>query len=128
MFRLNVNITTADVKNNLRELSKSDYTTIGIFKTAQIRDVILDSIGVFTKGSAYYQLTKPETIQEYKKICIRDRNTNKVYSGSNARSILGFPNGAIRVKPENLGKFNIFIQSTFVNRKVVPGTSILVLK
>jgi hypothetical protein len=128
LFKLNVDVTAKEVKSNLDELSKSDYTVVNVFRIEQIRDAVENITGTFVKGSAYYQLTKPETVQSYKQICIRDKKTHKVYSGANARSLLGFPNGDVRVKPENLGKFDIFVQSTSVNRKVVPGTSIIVLK
>lgn len=128
LFTLNVDVTPSEVKSNLVELSKADYTIINVVRVEQIRDVVEDRVGEFVKGSAYYQLTKPETVQAYKQLCIRDKQTRKVYSGSNARTLLGFPNGEVRVKPENLGKFDIFVQSTSVNRKVVPGTSLIVLK
>jgi hypothetical protein len=127
-FKLNVDVTAKEIKSNLDELSKSDYTVVNVFRIEQIRDAVENMTGTFVKGSAYYQLTKPETVQAYKQLCIRDKKTHKVYSGANARNLLGFPNGDVRVKPENLGKFDIFVQSTSVNRKVVPGTSIIVLK
>ena len=128
LFKLNVDISSKEVKNNLDELPKSDYTIVNVFRVQQIRDAVENGTGQFVKGTAYYQLTKPETVQAYKQICIRDKKTQKVYSGTNARSLLGFPSGDVRVKPENLGKFDIFVQSTSVNRKVVPGTSLIVLK
>jgi hypothetical protein len=78
-------------------------------------------------GAAFYQLTKKEDeVQDYKQIAIRDKKTSKVYSGVEARNILGLPhNGTVKVAPGNHGTYDIFIQSTSVNRKLMPGTQLL---
>lgn len=127
LFNLNVKLTNKEVSTNLEELPRTSYTTVNVFLTTNIRDAVERSIGVFNKGSAYYQLVKPETVQSYKELIVRNKTTGKVYSGSNARTLLGFPTGDVRVKPANLGKFDIFVQSTSVNRKVPAGTSLIVL-
>ena len=78
------------------------------------------------KGTAFYQLTKTEKVQEYKQVCIRDKKKGMVYSGAAARDMLGLPQfGEIKVAPGNHGGYDIFIQSTSVNRKLVEGTSLL---
>lgn len=79
------------------------------------------------KGSAFYQLTKTESqVQDYKQIAIRDKKTKSVYSGANARSMLGLPyNGTVKIVPGNHGAYDIFIQSTSVNRKLVEGTQLM---
>ena len=79
------------------------------------------------KGSAFYQLTKTEPkVQDYKQIAIRDKKTGKVYSGQEARNILGLPhNGDVRLAPGNHSHYDIFIQSTSVNRKLPVGTQVM---
>ena len=79
------------------------------------------------KGCAFYQLSKPESqVQDYKKICIRHKKTERVYGGQSARSLLGLPSfGTVKVVPGDHGDYDIFIQSTSVNRKVKSNTQIL---
>ena len=79
------------------------------------------------KGAAFYQLTKTETaIQDYKKIIIRDKTSNAIYEGVATRDLLGVPHvGNIRLAPGNHGNYDIFIQSTSVNRKLDKNTQLL---
>lgn len=81
----------------------------------------------YQTGRAYYQLTKTETIQEKKQLAVFDKKTGKVYIGQQARDLVGLPNEAARVKPNYNPDYDIFVQSTSVNRKLVPGTKLLVL-
>ena len=79
------------------------------------------------KGAAFYQLTKTESkVQDHKQIAIRDKKTKVVYSGVQARNLLNLPhNGTVKVVPGNHGAYDIFIQSTSVNRKLVEGTQVM---
>lgn len=78
------------------------------------------------KGTAFYQLTKTEKVQEYKQVCIRDKKKGMVYSGNAARDLLGLPHyGEIKLAPDKHGGYEIYIQSTSVNRKLVEGSSLL---
>ncbi len=77
-------------------------------------------------GRAFYQITKPEKVQDHKQIVIRDNTTKALYGGQEARDILGIPHGVdIRLRPSDVGKFAIFVQSTSPNRKLVRGTELL---
>jgi hypothetical protein len=79
------------------------------------------------KGAAFYQLTKTEKeVQDYKQIAIRDKINGAVYSGAAARDLLGLPHyGTVKVAPGDHGQYDIFIQSTSVNRKLLPGTLVM---
>jgi hypothetical protein len=79
------------------------------------------------KGAGFYQLTKTEPlVQDHKRILIRDKTTQAVYFGSAARQMLGLPAwGGVRLAPGDHGNFDIFIQSTSVNRKLAKGTSLI---
>jgi hypothetical protein len=80
-------------------------------------------------GIAYYQLMKPENIQPQKNILVRDKKTGKIFSGRAARDLLGLPdNMTVRVRPTQNPQYDVFVQSTSVNRKLVPGTKLLVSK
>jgi hypothetical protein len=79
------------------------------------------------KGAGFYQLVKPEKdIQDYKQIIIRDKSSGLVYTGDAVRDMLGLPNyGHIKVSPGDHGQWDIYIQSTSVNRKLPAETSVL---
>lgn len=93
----------------------------------QIRDFCEAKTGKpYTTGSAFYQLTKLETVQSYKKVCILEKLTGKVYTGEDAKSLLGLPlQGNFKIKPGSYSNYDIFIQSTSFNRKLVYGTKVL---
>jgi hypothetical protein len=96
---------------------------------AEIRPFIEARLGgkPMLKGAGFYQLTKTEpTVQDHKKILVRDKTTAAIYFGQAARQMLGLPSyGNIRLAPGNHGNFDIFIQSTSVNRKLQSGTSLV---
>ena len=129
LFKMDVNVSSAAVRSNLDELERSEYIVIRIQQKEQIRDCVENRTGkTYINGSAYYQLTKPETIQAKKLICIKDKNNGKVYTGVAARQLLGLPNTNARVTPGNLKNFDVYVQSTSYNRALVPGTTLIVLK
>lgn len=93
-----------------------------------IREFVEDRTGgKMLKGAAFYQLTKTEPkVQDYKIIAIQNKQSGEVYAGPAARQMAGLPqHGDCRLAPDDLGEWNVFIQSTSVNRKVVAGTSLL---
>lgn len=82
----------------------------------------------YAPGRAYYQLQKTEEVQHHKQVMLRSRLTGDIYAGADARHILGLPDNLdIKVKPGDHGEWDIFVQSTSTNRKLVPGTRLLYL-
>jgi uncharacterized protein YegL len=78
-------------------------------------------------GSTYYQLMKPEKVQQRKAVLIMEKGKKAVYGGAEARSLIGLPaDGEAKVEPGNHSNYDIFVQSTSVNRKLPRGTKVLV--
>jgi uncharacterized protein YegL len=128
------NIFTPNVDNvrltKLEKLDPTKYTFIkvGDVTDQQIRDVVEAATGrTYKKGCAYYQLTKTEEIQPQKAIAIIDDTNAQVYTGPSARHMLGLPNDYVKVRPADHPQYRIFVQSTSVNRKLVPNTALLVM-
>ena len=120
-------VKTTTLKSKLVDIS-SQVDFFEVNTSEQIRPFIERKTGQsMVKGGAFYQLTKKEDeVQDYKQIAIRDKKTHKVYSGVEARNLLGLPhNGTVKVAPGNHGNYDIFIQSTSVNRKLIPGTQVM---
>lgn len=104
-----------------------NYVTVQVLGNVplSIREFCEARLGVrYRLGAAFYQLTKPEDIQSNKQVAIRDKKGN-VYVGQDARQLLSLPDYTIRVNPAQQTEYTIFVQSTSVNRKLVPGTEVL---
>jgi hypothetical protein len=114
-------------KSLLAELSRDRYAIYPVEREGYIRPYIEAVSGKsYSIGSAYYQPTQKVLIQAHKNILVQDIKTDKVYEGSNLRQLLGLPNSTVDVDPGQHGSWRIFVQSTSTNRKLFPGTFVLV--
>lgn len=129
LFQLDANaLASTNVVRVLEELNPSAYALFPVHKEAVIKPFVESwTQSPYRVGSAYYQLTKPETLQAYKQLVVQEKTTGKVFSGANARKLLGLPNHEVRVSPADFGKYDVFAQSTSTNRKLVGGTKLIVL-
>lgn len=125
------NVSSKDVQKSMRDISSEVllWPVPAAEVGSQIRDFVEKRLKgkPLLKGAAFYQLTKTEKeVQDHKRIIIRDKKTNAIYEGAAARQMMGLPSyGTIRLAPDNLGNFDLFIQSTSVNRKVDKNTQVL---
>jgi hypothetical protein len=115
------------VKANLKPLKPGDYSLHPVGSKAEIRPFV-QALGFnYLSGMAYYQLTKTEKIQGNKQIIVVEKKTGKAYSGEHARDLIGLPRGVEqRVKPDYNPDYDIYVQSTSVNRHLLPNTKLLV--
>jgi hypothetical protein len=90
----------------------------------------------YVPGRAYYQMTKRERIQYNKPVAVAvpDHKTREVsvYVGDSARQQLGLPASSekrdVRVSPGKWKGYKVFVMTTSLNRKLVPGTQLLVMR
>jgi hypothetical protein len=125
------NVSLKEVKATLVDISSEvdvyivDQNNDGV----QIRDFVEAQGETYVKGIAFYQLAKTEVVQEYKQIAIRDKLKGAVYGGASARDMLGLPHyGDVKLAPGQHGQYEIFVQSTSVNRKLFKGTNLMIWK
>ncbi|MFF3504258.1 vWA domain-containing protein [Streptomyces sp. NPDC003247] len=111
----------------LAPVDPSAYQLIQVGRDAGIRDWVVESGHTYRTGGAFYQLSKSEKIQARKRIAVLEKKTDRVYTGPEARALLGLPDVEVRVKPNHNDDFTIFVQSTSVNRKLVPNTRLLLM-
>ncbi|MFC9221390.1 VWA domain-containing protein [Streptomyces hygroscopicus] len=111
----------------LTPVDPSQYQLIPVARAAAIRDWVIECGHTFRTGCAFYQLSKSEKIQARKQIAVLEKKTDRVYTGPEARALLGLPDMEVRVKPDHNDDFTIFVQSTSVNRKLVPHTRLLLM-
>jgi len=120
-------LTVRTARKDLSEITKQ-VEFIVPHMDCQIRDAILGHGKEWIKGAAFYQLVKTEKkVQNYKLVALRVKTSGKVYCGEEARNMLGIGGAVdtVRLVPGDHGKFDVFIQSTSVNRKIPGGTQVL---
>ncbi|MFI2645600.1 vWA domain-containing protein [Streptomyces sp. NPDC018610] len=111
----------------LTPVKPSQYKLLPVSRDAAIRDWVVESGHTYRTGGAFYQLSKTEKIQARKQIAVLEKKTDRVYTGPEARALLGLPDVEVRVKPDHNDDFTIFVQSTSVNRKLVSNTRLLLM-
>jgi len=120
-------LTVREARSSLSEITGQARFLVAPV-TCQIRELIINNGLDWIKGAAFYALIKTEKkVQDYKMVCLRVKTSGKVYSGQEAREMLGlrYATGTVRLVPGDHGKFDVFIQSTSVNRKIPEGTEVL---
>ena len=128
LFTVGEDIQTTEVKSNLSQMSPAEYMILHVRKDGPIREFVESWKIPYIQGGSYYQLMKKEKIQPSKNVLIKDKKNGRVYEGAAARQLLGLPDHEVRVSPADNKQFDIFIQSTSVNRKLIAGTELIVLK
>lgn len=114
------------VAQKLDSLHPGQYRLLNVDVTGRIDEFVEQHLKrAYRLGEAYYQLMKPETIQVQKQVAIF--SNHQVYIGKQARDLLGLPDFNVRVKPADYPGYEIFVQSTSVNRKLIAGTKLLIL-
>jgi uncharacterized protein YegL len=118
------NFNKRDIKNLAPHTPKHNK----VEKEVGIQEFFQDKKIPYYAGMAYYELTKPELVQGYKKLILHDASTGNYYVDGNKASVkdfLGMPSGDVKIDPMNVGKYRIYVQSTSTNRKLVRGTTVL---
>lgn len=111
---------------DLRAVTPGRFQVLDIDKNCAIKDFVVENGLTFQRGRGFYEFTKTETIQGKKEIILMDRATGDLFEGESAREMLGLPPGeTVRIKPANLEKYLVFVQSTSYNRKLLEGTKFL---
>lgn len=143
----------ADIKRNLVSLTPGSYgfENVNAEDLARIENARIDRFMelkvnderarrgkprdyVFTPGRAYYQMTKRERIAHDKQIAIAiwnpATNDEDVYVGPEARKMLGLPTDGtnVRISPGSFKGYTVFVLTKSYNRKLVPGTRVLVMR
>ncbi|AOR36644.1 hypothetical protein BFF78_41310 [Streptomyces fodineus] len=111
----------------LTPVNESQYELIPVTRDAAIRDWVIECGHTYRTGGAFYQLSKSEKIQAQKQIAVLEKKTDRVYAGPEARALLGLPDVEVRIKPDHNDDFMIFVQSTSVNRRLIPNTRLLLM-
>lgn len=110
------------------ELESTFFKEINVTKKGSIKKITEENGIKFEKGKAFYQLTKKELIQDYKKIVVKRSEDGKYITGETVREILKIPKNnpkKISVDTNDIPDFEVFVQSTSYNRVLHPGTKLV---
>ena len=129
LFSSLTEVDNASAKKILTKVDKKKYIIINNKETVaqEIRPLVLASgVKEYKTGNSFYQLVKNETIQPTKQIMIQNKKTNEVYEGDNARKLLNLPDTSVKFKLSDFGEWDVYVQSTSVNRKIIPKQGVLI--
>jgi len=113
---------------DLASVPPGRFQVLDVIKDATIQDFVEDNGAVFKKGRGFYQFTKSEKVQHHKEVVLVDQKTGDMFSGEKARQMIGAKPGVeCRVRPGtgDLKGYDVFIQSTSNNRRLIGGTKFL---
>lgn len=123
------NLKAQDVKKALTDLS-ARFKVYTVDKEATVKEFVEAKTGrPYVIGSTYYALTKKEKVQPQKALLLMEKGKKQVWGGNEARDLIGLPTDGVShasVEPGNHSNYDVFVQSTSVNRKLVRGTKVLV--
>lgn len=114
-------------ETGLVPLRASAYRMFNVSVTGPIQQYVETQGLPYRRGTAYYQLTKTETIQPQKALAVVHKVTGEVYSGPQVRDLVGLRPEHVRVTPSFNPDYDIYVQSTSNNRKLLAGTKLLIL-
>lgn len=112
----------------LRRLKPGQFRKLRVSATEEVARFVERELGrPYVLGEAFYQLMVPVKVQAQKSIALYSRKDHTVYVGKEARQLLGLPDHEVRVQPTAHLDYDIFIQSTSVNRKLLVGTDVILI-
>ena len=121
---------------HLTPLDPKSYVLIPVTADMAIKEFVEQATVNYQVGKAFYQLNsgrKPKgragvIVQGNKQVIVVEKATNKAYGGDEARKLIGLPDHQVTVDPMRLNAdFDVFIQSTSLNRKLFAGTKLLMM-
>lgn len=111
----------------LKPLAKGSYILVPVPTDMRIDEFTKQCGHNYQVGRGFYQLMKREEIQATKDIVVVSKKDHSVYTGPDARQLVGLPNMNVRVSPDHNADYDIFVQSTSINRKLIAHTRYLYL-
>lgn len=112
---------------NLVPLDPATYQLVPVVHQMPIQEFVEGQCGrTYVVGTCFYQLNKSEIIQPQKVLYVQDKATGLLYGGPQVRDLIGLGHEKRRVSPSFNRAYNIFVQSTSLNRNLVPSTHLMI--
>ncbi|KAI9365946.1 hypothetical protein DFJ73DRAFT_152193 [Zopfochytrium polystomum] len=119
---------TASAVAKAAEIPAADFKKLSVATAIDIKSLVTNNGLAYTRGCAYYQLTKPEEVPSSKSLIVEEVASGRMIVGDAVKTILGFDKGAKKkVDAKNHAGFNIYVRSDAASRRVDVGTHVVVL-
>ncbi len=111
----------------LKPSPPSRFQVIPVNNDEDIQSFASNNGLVFERGKGFYHFQKPELIQKNKEIVLREKSSGDFFEGNMCRKMLNLItyDETKRIKPTDFPQYDIFIQSTSLNRKLMGGSKFL---
>ncbi len=111
----------------LKPSPPSRFQVIPVNNDEDIQSFASNNGLVFERGKGFYHFQKPELIQKNKEIVLREKSTGDFFEGNMCRKMLNLItyDEKKRIKPTDFPNYDIFIQSTSLNRKLISNSLFL---
>ncbi len=118
--------TTSMDESELRPCLPTRFQSFTVDEDCGIKE-FCSKMGIeFHTGCGFYEFIKAETISYKKEIVLMEKETGNLYEGDVARNIARLTDSTDRkIKPTDLDKYNVFVQSTSSNRKLLKNQKFL---
>jgi hypothetical protein len=111
----------------LQPVDPATYMLVPVIHQMPILDFVENHCGrKYVVGTCFYQLNKSEIIQGHKVLYVQDKKSGLLYGGPQVRDLIGLGHEKRRVSPSFNKDYNIFVQSTSLNRNLVPSTHLMI--
>jgi len=134
-------ITAAAVSaSGLKPLDPSQYVIVPVpqsalddvnamgHKVVEIANFVEKTGHKFVIGQAFYELKERSRIQGNKSLAVLEKKTSKVFTGAGVRQLIGLGDKDERIAPSFNKDYEIYVQSTSINRHLKNGQKVLLLK
>ena len=116
-------------ESKLEPVHPARFQVLGVDTDCPIKTFVHDNGLEFKTGRGFYQFIKSVKVQNYKEVVLVNDSTSSMFSGAQARTMLGLPKagegGTVSLRPGSLKGYTAYIQSTSHNRKLLGGTAFL---
>ena len=116
------------VASGLTPVTPGRFQIFKVHKASPIKEFAESMGATFRIGRGFYEFTKSVKVQENKEVILEHKRSGDMFSGEQAREMIGLPygsRGTVNPKSTSLSDYNVFIQSTSSNRKLLPDTRFL---
>lgn len=122
-----ISFTTGKTEAEWNAVNPARFQVLDVPSECDIKSFVEDNGLLFRKGRGFYQLTSKSVLVQYHKECVlQDKVTGEFFNGTKVREMIGLPVGEdAKLRPTYLDKYNIFIQSTSNNRKLLRNSKFL---
>lgn len=103
------------------------FQILEVKEDCSIKQYVQEMGLIFKAGKGFYSFTKPEIISLKKQIVLMEKGTGRLYEGKAARKLAKIPmnDTKTRIKPTEIPDYDVYIQSTSYNRKLIGNTKFL---